>query len=663
MMTKNPVDHTLIIEPPVRLHGDPTVPKPNIASLDEYKRMYEESINDPSTFWGNMARDMMTWDKQFSTVVQGSIDKADSAWFADGAISPCYNLVDRHAIARPDAVALIYEADEPNQGRYITYRELLASVSQCAGALQSMGVGMGDRVAIYMPMIPETIIAMLAIVRLGAIHSVIFAGFSAESVADRVNDSECKVIITADESHRGGKRIPLKGVVNKALTECPTIKKVLVFQRSAEPTASMVEGRDVWWHDIIPKFPRYCPPAVVNPEHPLFLLYTSGSTGKPKGVVHCTGGYLLGAAATCKYVFDLHPTDRMGCAGDVGWITGHTYIVYGPLMLGAATLVFESTPAYPDYSRYWSVVERHRLTQWYIAPTAIRLLQRAGNEFVKHDRSSLRVLGSVGEPIAPESFMWYYEVVGEKRCAVADTYWQTETGSHIVTSLGPVTPMKPGSATLPFFGIDAVIIDPLTGKIIEGNDVEGVLAIRSPWPSAARTVWRGHDRYIDTYLKPYPGFYFTGDGATRDKDGYIWIRGRVDDVVNISGHRLSTAEIEAALLSHDAVAESAVVGVHDELTGQAVNAFILLKPGYEATVELEKELIMAVRSTIGPFASPRKLIFSDLPKTRSGKIMRRILRKILAGEVDQIGDLSTLADPKVVEHIIHAVHYAHQKKP
>ncbi|EPY51373.1 acetyl-CoA ligase [Schizosaccharomyces cryophilus OY26] len=660
-MTQHAADYSVVLEPPARLHKDASVPKPNLSSMEEYKSMYEQSIRDPTTFWGNMAREMIHWQKPFETVKQGSIENADAAWFTDGLISPCYNLVDRHAIERPNDIALIYEADELNEGRYITYRQLLADVSQFAGALAALGVTKGDRVAIYMPMIPETVIAMLAVIRLGAIHSIIFAGFSAESVTDRINDSTCKLIITCDESHRGGKRIPLKSVINRAFPNCPSLTNVLVFQRSPEASTAMEEGRDIWWHDIVPKFPKYYPPAVVNPEHPLFLLYTSGSTGKPKGVVHTTGGYLLGAAATCKYIFDLHPTDRMGCAGDVGWITGHTYIVYGPLMIGSATLIFEGTPAYPDYSRYWSIVERHKLTQWYIAPTAIRLLQRAGDDYVKYDRSSLRVLGSVGEPIAPESFMWYYNVVGQGRCAVADTYWQTETGSHIVSSMGPVTPMKPGSATLPFFGIDAVIIDPISGQIIEGNGVEGVLAVRNSWPSAARTVWKGHDRFIDTYLKPYPGVYFTGDGAYRDKDGYIWIRGRVDDVVNISGHRLSTAEIEAALLSHDSVAESAVVGIPDELTGQAVNAFILLKPNVVANADLEKQLIMSVRSTIGPFAAPRKLIFSDLPKTRSGKIMRRILRKILAGETDQIGDVSTLAEPKVVEHIIHAVHHAHEK--
>lgn len=529
-------------------------------------------------------------------------------------------------------------------------------MSQLAFVLKRMGVKKGDSVAIYLPMIPEAVVAVLAVVRIGAVHSVVFAGFSSESLRDRVIDGESKVVITSDEGKRGGKTIGTKRIVDDALKECEIAKSVLVFRRTGADV-QMKQGRDFWWHEEVSKYPPYCPPEPMNSEDPLFLLYTSGSTGKPKGILHTTGGYLLGAAITAKYAFDLHANDILGTAGDVGWITGHTYVVYAPLLLGAATLVFEGTPAYPSFSRYWEIVEKHKLTHFYVAPTALRLLKRAGNEHVKNDVSSLRVLGTVGEPIAPEVWNWYNEIIGKTNCHVVDTYWQTETGSHIITPLAGITPMKPGSASLPFFGIDPVIIDPVSGQVLEGNDVEGVLAVRQPWPSMARTVWKSHERFMDTYLRVYKGFYFTGDGAGRDGDGFYWIRGRVDDVVNVSGHRLSTAEIEAALIQHSAVAEAAVVGTTDELTGQAVSAFVSLKNGQENSPELQKELTLQVRKSIGPFAAPKSFyVVPDLPKTRSGKIMRRIVRKILAGEEDQLGDTSTLSDPSVVDQIIETVH-------
>lgn len=531
----------------------------------------------------------------------------------------------------------------------------MAEVSRVAGVLQSFGVTKGDSVAVYLPMIPEALIALLAISRLGAIHSVIFAGFSSGSLKDRVNDAQSKVVITTDEGRRGGKTVYTKKIVDEGLKDTPSVEKVLVYKRTGNEVP-WTKGRDFWWHEEVQKYRPYLAPVPVSAEDPLFLLYTSGSTGSPKGVVHVTGGYLLGAASTCKYVFDIHPDDILFTAGDVGWITGHTYAFYGPLLLGATTVIFEGTPAYPSYSRYWEIVEKYKCTQFYVAPTALRLLKRAGEGFIKkHDLSSLRTLGSVGEPIAADIWEWYNEHVGNKDCHISDTYWQTETGSHIIAPLAGVTPMKPGSATMPFFGIDLVIIDPVSGEEIKGNDVEGVLAIRKPWPSIARTVYGSHQRYLETYLKPYPGYYFTGDGAARDHEGYYWIRGRVDDVVNVSGHRLSTAEIEAALIHHTNVAEAAVVGVADELTGQAVVAFVSIKSG-EPTDALRKELILQVRREIGPFSAPKAvLIVDDLPKTRSGKIMRRILRKIVSGEADQIGDISTLSEPEVVADIIVSV--------
>ncbi|KAI5855851.1 acetyl-coenzyme A synthetase FacA [Tricharina praecox] len=635
--------------------------KPHL-TLEEYKVQYRESIENPDKFWGEKARELLHWDVPFQTVRSGSFEHGDASWFLEGRLNACYNAVDRHAFKDPNRSAIIYEADEPTEGRIITYGELLRQVSKLSFVLKQMGVKKGDTVAVYMPMIPEALVALLAIVRIGAVHSVVFAGFSSESLRDRVLDAGSKIVITTDEGKRGGKNIGTKRIVDEALKSCPDVHNVIVFKRTGTEVP-MTEGRDVWWHEETSKYPGYCAPELMSSEDPLFLLYTSGSTGKPKGVMHTTGGYLLGAAMTGKYVFDLHPGDKLGTAGDVGWITGHTYCVYAPLLLGVTTLVFEGTPAYPNFSRYWDIIDKHQITQFYVAPTALRLLKRAGDHHINKEMKSLRVLGSVGEPIAEDVWTWYHEKVGKEECHIVDTYWQTETGSHVITPLGGVTPTKPGSASLPFFGIEPAIIDPVSGEELHGNDVEGVLAFKKPWPSMARTVWGTHQRYMDTYFNVYPGYYFTGDGAGRDHEGYYWIRGRVDDVVNVSGHRLSTAEIEAALIHHPAVAEAAVVGISDELTGQAVNAFVSIKDAFKNTPELRKDLIVQVRKSIGPFAAPKSVyVVNDLPKTRSGKIMRRILRKILSGEEDQLGDTSTLSDPSVVDSIIKTVHEARGSK-
>ncbi|KAI4141457.1 MAG: hypothetical protein LQ341_003515 [Variospora aurantia] len=621
--------------------------KPHLASMDEYKKMYKESIDDPDKFWGNMARQLLTWERDFQTVHTGSFENGDNAWFLQGRLNASYNCVDRHAIKDPDRPAIIYEADEPDQGRTISYGELLRDVSRLSYVLKQMGVKKGDTVALYLPMVPEAVISFLACTRIGAVHSVVFAGFSSDSLRDRVLDAQSKVVITSDEGRRGGKVIGTKKIVDDALKQCPDVTHCLVFKRTGADVP-WTKNRDLWWHEEMERYPSYIAPESMNSEDPLFLLYTSGSTGKPKGVMHTTAGYLLGAAMTGKYSFDIHDGDRFFCGGDVGWITGHTYVVYAPLLLGVTTLVFEGTPAYPDFSRYWKVVDKHQVTQFYVAPTALRLLKRAGDSHTEHPMKHLRILASVGEPIAAEVWKWYFEIIGKEEAHVVDTYWQTETGSHVITPLGGVTPTKPGSASLPFFGIEPAIIDPVSGKEIEGNDVEGVLAIKKPWPSMARTVWGAHKRYMDTYLNVYKGYYFTGDGAGRDHEGYYWIRGRVDDVVNVSGHRLSTAEIEAALLEHGQVAEAAVVGINDELQGQAVNAFVALKEGNESSDQVKKDLVLQVRKSIGPFAAPKAiLVIDDLPKTRSGKIMRRILRKILSGEEDSLGDTSTLSDPSV----------------
>ncbi|KAK9457823.1 hypothetical protein V1511DRAFT_4285 [Dipodascopsis uninucleata] len=657
--------HVVVLEahnvesiPPTEKYYQKHPSKPHISGLDEYNALYKESINQPEKFWGKMAGDLLSFSTPFERVLYGGFEHGDASWFLGGKLNACYNCVDRHALADPDRVAIIYEADEEADSRKITYGELLREVSKLAATLRSFGVKENDTVAVYLPMIPEAIIALLAIVRLGAVHTVIFAGFSSGSLTDRVTDANAKVVITTDEGRRGGKTVSTKRIVDEALKDCPDVKHVLVHKRTGAEIP-WTEGRDYWWHEETAKYRPYLAPVDVSSEHPLFLLYTSGSTGKPKGVLHTTAGYLLGAAMTGKYVFDIHPGDVYFTAGDVGWITGHTYVLYAPLLLGVSTLVFEGTPAYPTFSRYWDIIEKYRATQFYVAPTALRLLKRAGDEFINHDLSSIRTLGSVGEPIAPEIWRWYNDKIGKNEAHIVDTYWQTETGSNIIAPLSGVTPNKPGSASLPFFGIEPAIIDPVTGEELVGNDVEGVLAIKKPWPSMARSVWNSHGRYMETYLHPYKGYYFTGDGAGRDHEGYYWIRGRVDDVVNVSGHRLSTAEIEAALLQHADVAEAAVVGTNDDLTGQAVNAFVVLRNSIgesSALADMKKDLILTVRKSIGPFAAPKTIVIvPDLPKTRSGKIMRRILRKVLAGEEDSLGDITTLSNPNIVAEIISIV--------
>lgn len=617
--------------------------------------MHQLSVREPDAFWGNLARELLTWERDFHTVKSGSLIEGNASWFLGGKLNASFNCVDRHALKDPNKVAIIHETDDGNNGQSITYGELLKQVSKVSWALKDLGVKKGDTVAIYMPMVPEALVAILACTRIGAVHSVVFAGFSAGSLRDRVENAKSKVVITSDESQRGGRTIGIKKIVDEALSTLEGVQ-TLVFKRTGA-NINWVEGRDHWWHEEVAKWPSYIAPEAMDAEDPLFLLYTSGSTGKPKGVLHTTGGYLVGAAATGKYVFDIHDQDQYFCAGDVGWITGHTYVVYAPLLLGVSTVVFEGTPTFPDASRFWDIIANHKITHFYVAPTALRLLKRAGSDPVNHNTESLRVLGSVGEPIAPEIWKWYYDIIGKGNCHIVDTYWQTETGSHAVTPLAGVTPTKPGAACLPFFGIDAVLIDPVSGVELHGNGVEGVLAFKSSWPSMARTVYGDHQRFEETYLKVYPGYYFTGDGAARDEDGYFWIRGRVDDVINVSGHRLSTAEIEAAMVEHSAVAESAVVGVADEVTGQSVIAFVCLKEAFRSKqAEVHAELRLQVRNTIGPFAAPKKIFMvADLPKTRSGKIMRRVLRKIVMGEQDQLGDISTLSDPSVVEKIIEVV--------
>jgi acetyl-CoA synthetase len=650
-------------EDPVPIH--PVAPRlkaglkvPHVGpDLAAYQFSHAETLGHESdAWWRKMAHETLHWDRPFKTVRAGGFETGDIVWFPEGGLNASYNCVDRWAFKHPNNIAIIYEADEPEDGCLVTYAELLREVCSIANVLKSLGVKKGDTVSVYLPMTWQSVAAFLACARIGAVHSVVFAGFSAESLRDRVQDCKSRVVLTSDEGRRGGKSIATKAIVDAALKECPAVEHVLVLRRTGGQVP-WVEGRDKWWHEETAKVPNYCPHEIMSSEDPLFILYTSGSTGKPKGVVHTTGGYLLCAALTVKYVFDVHPDDKFACMADIGWITGHTYIVYGPLANGVSTTVFESTPVYPTPSRYWQTVQKHQLTQFYSAPTAIRLLRRLGAQHVEnHDLSSLRVLGSVGEPINPEAWNWYNEHVGKKQCAIVDTFWQTETGSIVVTPFPGAIETKPGSATVPFFGIEPAILDPVSGKELEGNNVEGVLVIKQPWPSIARSVYNDHNRYLETYMKPYAGVFYTGGGAARDEHGYIWIKGRIDDVINVSGHRLSTAEIESALIMHKGVAETAVIGTADELTGQAVFAFVTLKPEFtydhNDEASLAKELVLQVRKVIGPFASPKKIfIVSDLPKTRSGKIMRRIMRKIVAGEGDQLGDLSTVAEPGVVDVI------------
>ncbi len=623
-------------------------------TAEQYEAMYQRSVDDPAGFWGDQAEQYLTWFKKWDTVLDWSFDQEDLRinWFKGGKLNVSYNCVDRHLDSRGDQVAIIWEGDDPNEDRKITYRELHEEVCRFANVLKDRGVKKGDRVSLYLPMIPEAAVAMLACSRIGAVHSIVFGGFSPDALKDRINDSDCKVVITSDQSMRGGKKVPLKANADKAIESCPQVDTCVVVKRGGEPV-EWHDGRDVWYHEATAAASADCPAEEMDADDPLFILYTSGSTGKPKGVLHTTGGYLLQAAMTHKTVFDYKDGEVYWCTADVGWVTGHSYIVYGPLANGAITLMFEGIPTYPDISRFWQVCDKHNVATFYTAPTAIRSLMGAGDEPVKKtQRKSLRLLGTVGEPINPEAWEWYHHVVGEERCPIVDTWWQTETGAHMLTPLPGATPLKPGSATKPFFGVQPVLLDD-QGNEIDGNPAEGNLAIKYPWPSQMRTVYGDHKRFFETYFAMYPGYYFTGDGARRDEDGYYWITGRVDDVLNVSGHRLGTAEIESALVLHDKVAEAAVVGYPHDLTGQGIYAYVTLMAGEEGSDELKTELVKLVRGEIGPIAKINLIQWAPgLPKTRSGKIMRRILRKIAANELENLGDTSTLADPSVVDNLI-----------
>ena len=627
----------------------------HVRSSEEYQRLYRESLDDPAGFWARQA-DLLTWFHPFHTVTDGDFTEVDFGWFLGGRLNACYNCVDRHLATRGDKTAIIWAKDEPGEYERVTYRQLYREVGRVANVLRRLGVRKGDRVCIYLPMVPEIAYCMLACARIGAVHSVVFAGFSADSLRDRILDARCRLLITADEGMRGGRRIPLKQTSDQAIAGLDFVEQMLVVKRTGADVP-MLAGRDLWLHEQTVRERSYAPTEWMSSEDPLYVLYTSGSTGKPKGVLHTTGGYLLHAALTHKLVFDLHEDDVYACVADIGWVTGHSYILYGPLCNGATTVMFESTPVYPDPGRYWRVVDDLGVTILYTAPTAIRAIARAGDEPVKrYSRKTLRILGTVGEPINPEVWRWYHDVVGEGRCAVVDTWWQTETGGIMITPLPGATPPKPGSATLPFFGVEPVIVDD-AGAELEGHEVRGNLCIRRPWPGQARTLYGDHERFRETYFSRFPGYYFTGDGCLRDEHGYYWITGRVDDVLNVSGHRLGTAEIESALVSHELVAEAAVVGFPHEIKGTGIYAYVLLRP--EADGWDPEELIGAlkeqVRHVIGAIAAPDRVqIAPGLPKTRSGKIMRRILRKIAAGEYEDLGDISTLAEPGVVEQLVDA---------
>ena len=631
------------------------VPKHTLARTrctdEAYKEMYARSIEDPDGFWAEAAA-RLDWIKPFTKVKNASFEgEAVIRWFEDGILNVSYNCIDRHLETRGDQVALIWEGDDPADSATITYRQLYDRVCRFANVLKARNVEKGDRVTIYMPMMPETVYAMLACARIGAVHSVVFGGFSPDSIAGRITDCESTAVITADEGVRGGKPIPLKANVDEALDRCPGVHTVFVVRRTGADL-NWVEGRDVWYHELAGDVLPHCEPEPMGAEDPLFILYTSGSTGQPKGVLHTTGGYLVGAALSHEYVFDYQDGDIFWCTADVGWVTGHSYIVYGPLANGATSLVFEGVPNYPDASRFWRVVDKHEVNIFYTAPTAIRALMALGDEWVTAtSRKSLRLLGTVGEPINPEAWLWYHRVIGEERCPIVDTWWQTETGGIMITPLPGATALKPGSATRPFFGVEPAIVD-TDGKVLEGA-AKGNLVILSSWPNQTRTIYGDHQRFKETYFTAYPGKYFTGDGCRRDADGYYWITGRVDDVINVSGHRLGTAEVESALVGHAGVAEAAVVGFPHDIKGQGIYAYVTLDVTHEPSEETRDALIACVRKDIGPFAKPDHIQFAPaLPKTRSGKIMRRILRKIAANDFANLGDTTTLADPSVVDDLV-----------
>ena len=647
--------------PAAVLYDIPEAERDPLIDGDAYHAMYRQSIEHPEAFFAAQAETFLTWEKKWETVrdVSFAQDDVHISWFAGGELNVAANCIDRHLAERGDKTAIIWEPDDPQEpAQHITYRALHQKVCRCANMLKELGVRQGDRVTIYMPMVPEAAIAMLACARIGAIHSVVFGGFSPQALRGRIEDCASRVVITADEGVRGNKTIPLKASVDTAC-EGTDVEKVLVFRRTGNDVA-WEEGRDVWWHTLESQVSDDCPAPAFEAETPLFVLYTSGSTGKPKGLMHTSAGYLLWAAMTYRYVFDHHEEDIFWCTADVGWVTGHSYILYGPLACGATTLMFEGVPNYPDASRFWQVVDKHNVTLFYTAPTAIRMLMREGEAFVERtDRSTLRVLGSVGEPINPEAWRWYHEVVGDKRCAIVDTWWQTETGGHLLTPLPGAIKAKPGSATLPFFGVQPALLDPQSGQEVTGTEAEGALCMKGSWPGQARSIWGNHARFVETYFSTFPGYYFSGDAARRDEDGYYWIEGRMDDVLNVSGHRLGTAEIESALVAHEAVTEAAVVGYPHEVKGEDIYAYVTCKPDIEENDTLRDELRQLVRHEIGPIAQPGKLHFTPgLPKTRSGKIMRRILRKIAAGEITseadygKLGDTSTLLNPDIVDALV-----------
>jgi len=623
------------------------------AYIDEarYQEMYRRSIENPEEFWSEQAEKYLTYTKKWDQVMSYDYVTGAIAWFSGAKLNATVNCIDRHLEARGDQIAIIWEGDDPSEQKHISYKELHESVCRFANLLKSRGVGKGDRVSIYMPMIPEAAVAMLGCARIGAVHSVVFGGFSPDSLRDRILDSDCRVVVTADEGPRGGRPVPLKANVETALAECPDVHTTIVVRRTGAEVPSNAK-RDIWYHEGMASVSPDCEPEEMDAEDPLFILYTSGSTGKPKGVLHTTAGYQLYAAMTHQLVFDYKDGEVYWCTADVGWITGHSYIVYGPLANGATTLMFEGVPTYPDGSRFWNVVDKHAVNIFYTAPTAIRALMSLGDgPVLSADRTSLRILGTVGEPINPEAWEWYYRVVGGQQCPIVDTWWQTETGGILITPLVGATPLKPGSATRPFFGIQPALLDD------EGNEVDGAgvgnLVIRRSWPGQMRTVYGDHERFVSTYFARYPGYYMTGDGARRDEDGYYWITGRVDDVINVSGHRMGTAEVESALVLHELVAEAAVVGYPHEIKGQGIYGYVTLMVGSDPSDELKRDLVNLVRKEIGPFAAPDIIQWAPgLPKTRSGKIMRRILRKIAASEIDDLGDTSTLADPSVVDDLV-----------
>ncbi|RPG49201.1 MAG: acetate--CoA ligase [Gammaproteobacteria bacterium TMED1] len=618
---------------------------------EQYEAMYDASIDQPEQFWTKKAEEFISWFKPWNTLMEQDFTKGKVSWFIEGKLNATVNCIDRHLESRGNQTAIIWEGDNPEEHKYISFNELHESVCRLANVLKERGIKKGDRVCIYMPMIPEATFAMLACARIGAVHSVVFGGFSPQALRDRILDSDCQLVVTANEGLRGSKTIPLKSNTDQALVECPNVHSVIVVKRTSSEVG-WKDSRDIWYHQATTEVESVCDPEIMDSEDPLFILYTSGSTGKPKGVLHSTGGYMLQAAMTHKYAFDYHDGDIYWCTADVGWVTGHSYIVYGPLANGATTLMFEGIPTYPNASRYWEIIDKHKVNIFYTAPTALRSLMSEGNEYVENSsRETLRTLGTVGEPINPEAWEWYYEVIGKSRCPIVDTWWQTETGGIMISPLPGATALKPGSATLPFFGVKPVILD------TDGNEIEGAgsgnLAISGSWPGQIRTVFGDHDRCFNTYYTTYKGYYFTGDGARRDEDGYYWITGRVDDVLNISGHRMGTAEVESALVLHDAVAEAAVVGYSHDIKGQGIYAFVTLMHDVEGSPALQEQLVNLVRSEIGPFAKPDLIQWApSLPKTRSGKIMRRILRKVAANELDNLGDTSTLADPSVVKDLI-----------